>query len=290
VHLKPFDYCAPDSLGEAMGLLAQPAGRPTPLAGGTDLLLQLKENQRQSGALMSLKNVPELHELNLSGQRWRIGAAVTVSRLGATALPQSNPCIADAIRQMATLQIRNRATIGGNLCTAAACADFPPVLLINDAVAHLASAGTTRDVPLGQFFTGLRQVDLRPDELLVGISLRSTNRGSAYFKFGVRNAANIAITGVACCLELDGETVAAMKLSSTAACPRATLIHPAAEAAIGQPATDATWRRVAELVREHLEPISDLRGSAKYRLHLAEVGTVKALNLAAERFREAARA
>jgi len=290
VHLKPFEYSAPKDLAAALGLMADADNRPTPLAGGTDLLLQMKENQRKPGALMSLKHISELHDIEFSGETCRFGAGVTVSQLAATELPKANPCIADAIRQMATLQIRNRATIGGNLCTSAACADFPPVLLLNDAILHLASSQGMRDVPIDRFFTGLRKVDRREDELLVAVTYRRKNPGSAYLKFGVRQAANISITGVACCLELEGDTVKNLRVTTTAACPTSALIKPAAEAGIGQPATDETWRRVAAVVREHLSPISDLRGSAEFRLKLAEVGTVRVLAQAAERFKGAAHA
>lgn len=285
MHLKPFEYLAPKCLPDALALLAGDSALE-PLAGGTDLVVLMKEGRIAPKQVMSLKYLGELKGISSDqpNNTCTFGASTTVSELGASQLAIDNPCLADAVRQMATPQIRNRATIGGNLCTSAACADFPPVLLVNDAVLHLQSAQGKRDVPIGEFFTGLRKVDLRDSELLTAITCRLKNRGSAYLKFGLRQAANISIVGIAVALELDNNTVSSIKVSTTAACPKSTLFEGISEVAVGEPAHHATWDKVAEVVKAQLTPISDIRGSADYRLVLAEVGCVRVLELAVKRF------
>lgn len=282
MHLKPFEYLVPRGLDEALAMLSvEPP--PLPLAGGTDLVVQMKEGKLEPRALISLRHLDELRVSEGNGEAYRLGAGLTVSALGKLGLASENPCLGDAVRQMATPQIRNRATLGGNLCTSAACADFPPVLLVSNAEVELKSAAGTRRMKLAEFHTGLREVDRRADELLVSISCRKANPGSAYVKFGVRRAANIAVAGVACSLELDGDTVAQLQIATTAACPVCGLVEEAAQLALGRPAGEETWQVVAQAVRQQMSPISDLRGSAEYRLHLIEVGTLRALRLAYER-------
>jgi CO/xanthine dehydrogenase FAD-binding subunit len=289
MHLKPFEYLAPRGLDEALAMLgAKPP--PLPLAGGTDLIVLMKEGKLRPRALMSLRQVAELRLSNGDAETCRLGAGLTISALGGLELARSNPCIADAVRQMATPQIRNRATLGGNLCTSAACADFPPVLLVSEADVELQSAAGPRRMKLADFHTGLRQVDRRADELLVAVTCRRSNPGSAYVKFGVRRAANIAVAGVACALQLAGDEVKELRIATTAACPVCGLVEEAAQTALGQPATEETWRIVAQAVRQQMAPISDLRGSAEYRLHLIEVGTLRALRLAHQRLLEVSHA
>lgn len=285
MHLKPFEYLAPRGLDEALAMLGcdQP---PLPLAGGTDLIVLMKEGKLKPRALMSLRYIAELRTSNGSDETCRLGAGLTISALGGLDLARSNPCVADAVRQMATPQIRNRATLGGNLCTSAACADFPPVLLVSNAEVELQSATGPRRMKLAEFHTGLRQVDRRTNELLVAVSCRRSNPGSAYIKFGVRRAANIAVAGVACALETDGDKVTQLRIATTAACPVCGLVEEAAQLALGRPAAEETWHSVAAAVRQQMSPISDLRGSAEYRLHLIEVGTMRALSLAHKRLRE----
>jgi len=289
VHLKPFEYLAPRGLDEALALLSREQP-PLPLAGGTDLILLMKEGKLKPRALMSLRHLQALHVCNGGDDNCKLGAGLTISALSQQDVVRTNPCLADAVRQMATPQIRNRATLGGNLCTSAACADFPPVLLVSDSEVELRSASGPRKMKLAEFHKGLRQVDRRADELLMAVTCRRSNPGSAYVKFGVRRAANIAVAGVACALETDGEAVTQLRIATTAACPVCGLVEDAAQQALGRPAHEETWQLVAGAVRKQMAPISDLRGSAEYRLHLIEVGTMRALRLAHQRLAESAHA
>ncbi|MFQ5607833.1 MAG: FAD binding domain-containing protein [Candidatus Zixiibacteriota bacterium] len=288
MYLPHFEYLRPSSLRDSLAALAEPDANIRPLAGGTDLLLALKEGQPAPAALLSLRDIPELHNCEHDGSIDRVGAGLTVAELASDALNKDNPAFGDLRRAFASAPIRNRATIGGNICNAAACADLPPVLLVSDAQLTIACAESVRTLSLEQFITGPRETALQRNELLVSISFRRANPGTAYIKFGLRQAVNIAIVGVACALELRDGAVSDLRVAVTAASP-APILHNAT-AAKGEKPSQALWRTVAETVAAKLAPISDIRGSAEYRLRLARVGTVRGLERACERLREASHA
>jgi carbon-monoxide dehydrogenase medium subunit len=278
-------YHVPVTLAEALELLGN-GGNLLPLAGGTDLVVLMKDGKLNPDGLMSLRKIEELRHFKQENGTCTFGAGTTVSGIGRSSLARTNPSIRDAVKSMATPQIRNRATVGGNLCTAAACADFPPVLLINDAVLTLESAAGKRELSVTDFITGARKTDLRPGELMTKVSLRRVNPGTSYIKFGIRRAANISVVAVACSLELDGDAVSRVTLASVAASPRPVLIESPDEV-IGRPADRETFEILAEMVREKLRPISDLRSGVEHRLHLGRIGAVRALETARDRLSEA---
>ena len=275
MYLPQFEYVRPGALDEALALLAEPDKRIRPLAGGTDLLLSLKEGKSHPEALLSLRDIPELHTHEYNDTTVHAGAAISVADLAADDLVRENPIFGDLRRVFASAPIRNRATIGGNICNAAACADLPPVLFVNDAQLTIANVDGQRTIPLERFTTGPRQTELAPGELLVSLSFRRRNPGSVYIKFGPRQAVNIAIVGVACALEVADKIVSRALVSVTAASP--VPVFHIAESAVGQAPSQELWQSIAEEVADKLAPISDIRGSAEYRTHLAKVGTTRGL-------------
>ncbi len=287
MYLPPFEYIEPGNLTEALQTLKDRGGEVRPLAGGTDLVVEMKEGRQRPQALLSLKNVLELQGIEEDEETLVIGAGTTISAVERLGVSKLNPSFGDAISGLGNLQIRNRATIGGNVCTATACADFPPVLLINDATVRIAGTKGPREVPLAGFFTGPRQTGLGDDELLVSITCRRKNPGSAYLKYGPRKAMNIAIVGVACGLELEGGTISNLKAAVTAASPTPVLVEEVTERAHGEKPGPGLWTALADIVAASLSPISDLRASAEYRLHLARTGTVRGLETATRRLRAA---
>jgi carbon-monoxide dehydrogenase medium subunit len=280
MHLPPFEYITPQSLPETLSILQEKKGNSLPIAGGTDVLVLMKKGNLHPQYLVSLKDLSELHSITLEKQRCIIGSCVTVSQIEDSGLYPVNAAVRDLVNQMATPQIRNRATIGGNLCTAAACADFPPVLLVNDATVILSRKTATREVPLQTFFTGPRETIREKDELMVSISLRKSNPGSAYLKFGNRKAGNIPIVGVACSLLLENGRIKELKVAVTAAAPTPVLVEEAQGVAVSQKPESATWDAVVATIPRALSPISDLRGSAEYRIHLVKIATRRALQKA----------
>ncbi len=275
MYIPPLEYTAPETIADALKALAHTKGA-VPLAGGTDLVVMMKEGRAAPPGLVSLRRLDELKALTIENDTCTLGAGVTVSQIEKSQLSKVNPGFADMIRNMASPPIRNRATVGGNLCTAAACADIPPILMVNDAQVTIASATGERSIPLIDFFTGPRQTQLKSDELLVRVECRATNQGTSYIKFGPRKVVNIAIVGVACAMELDGANVSSLKIAVTAASPIPILLETDALQAGGIIANAELWERVAKLALQQLAPISDIRASAEYRLELAQVGVIRA--------------
>lgn len=281
--IPPFTYYSPLELKEVLEILASNTENVLPLAGGTDILVMMKEERINPGGLISLKNISELKNIKTVGNEIVIGSNTTVGEIERSNLFSDNPIFGDLIQQMATRQIRNRATIGGNLCTAAACADFPPVLLVNDAKVVLLNRLGTRQMSLAEFITGPRQTALEKDELLFSIICKKKNPGSAYIKFGVRESANISIVGIACSMEIEDGKISEISVASTAASPIPLIIDSIRDVTIGKKPQKETWEAAADKVAIALDPISDIRGSMNYRIHLAKVGTVRALDKAYHR-------
>jgi|Deesub1362B_J571_1020462.scaffolds.fasta_scaffold02496_2 carbon-monoxide dehydrogenase medium subunit len=285
MYLPNFEYFAPASLEEALHLLYRHREALRPLAGGTDLLISMKNREQVPWGLMSLRRIPELHRMEADSEWVEVGAAVTVTELEESGLVSRNSAFLDLFEGMASPQVRNRATIGGNLCTAAACADFPPVLLINEATVRLRSVEGEREMRLSQFLVGPRQTARTPVELLVSVRFRRANRGSAYVKFGVREAVNIAIVGVAGALHPGGDSSCRVCLASTAASPVPVLFEKELRTDCSPAEARNQWQQIAEEFSHQHQPISDVRGSAEYRLHLIQTGVVRALKRARRRLR-----
>ncbi len=282
--IPPFHYYAPSGMSEALDILDKEQNNALPLGGGTDILVMIKEGAIRPKGLLSLKKLEPLKEVKKREDGTiEIGAGMTVSAIQQLGIAKHNPCFADLIHEMATLQVRNRATIGGNLCTAAACADFPPVLFINDAAILLKSKEKERLVPIGEFFTGPRRNVRLHNELLVSIHMKEKNPGTAYIKFGVRNAVKISIVGIAVALSVDNNKITDIKVATTAASPTPFLVEEVSQHLTGAAPNRAAWEKAGTIVSDALLPISDLRGSAEYRRNLGRVGTVQALETAYER-------
>jgi len=282
--IPPYHYYAPTSLEEALDLLVETSEERLPLSGGTDLLVMMKEGRLSPAGLVSLKRISQLKGITRDAETLTIGAGSTVGEIERNGLAADNPAFADLITHMATRQIRNRATIGGNLCTAAACADFPPVLLVNEATVVLKNKRGEQQTAISEFFTGPRRTLRQADQLLTSVTCKRYNPGSAYIKFGVREAANISIVGIACSMTVTKGKISQLIVSSTAASPIPLLVPGATDVALGKEPNSETWAAAADEVVKALSPISDIRGSLDYRLHLAREGTIRALTLAFERW------
>jgi len=272
-------YHAPTSLSEAMALLLEaPAARI--LAGGTDLIVMMKEGRAAPPRLVSLRRIERLHRVELEGAGVTIGSAATIGDIHRSGLLDGHAAFADMVPLMATPQIRNRATIGGNLCTAAACADTPPVLLVADAETEIEGPSGQRAVPLSRFFVGVRRTCLQPGEILGSVRIPRVMPASAYVKFGVRGAGNVAQVGVAAAVTLDGERVNDLRVAFTAAAPTPVLLDAEELGFTSAVPSRDLIEAVAEAASERARPISDLRGSAGYRRHLVGVGVRRALRRA----------
>ncbi|MCL4303325.1 MAG: FAD binding domain-containing protein [Anaerolineae bacterium] len=283
--MNRFDYLAPMSLTEALALLSD---RPEalPLAGGTDLLVQIKEHRRPVEAVLSLKRVPEVHQLSLNGTL-AFGSAVPLAQIvAAQQIRQNYTALADGAALIGSVQIRSVATVGGNLCNASPSADTAPPLLVLKAQAVIVTAEGERTVPLAEFFRGPGRTALQPGELLKEIAVPQppVRSGSCYLRHTPRAAMDIAVVGVAAAISLDDEgviTEARLVLGAVAPTP---IRAAAAEALLpGQRLTGELLAEVGHVAAQEASPIDDLRASAEYRRHVVNVLTQRALGQALAR-------
>ena len=279
VYISDFHYHRPESLGEACRLLeTSPNGAL--VAGGTDLLVELKQGKRSHQDVISLTRIPELRAIDVQEQILRIGAAVTHNQIMHSSLVREH-CFAlsEATESIATEQIRNTATVGGNLCTAASCADTAPILIALAAEVELATSRGQRTLPLAEFFVDHRKTVLETGEILRSIR-----------KFGVRGAANIAVASVAVWVRVVGDRVQDARFVMGAVAPTPAVSPRAVEVIRGQPIAELEEgrplsQRVGQAVAEDAEPIDDIRGSAGFRREIIAILARRALGVALGRAR-----
>jgi carbon-monoxide dehydrogenase medium subunit len=277
--MRRFEYLAPRSLEEALHMLSL---RPeaVPLAGGTDLLVQVKEGQRRVEALLSLKRVPEVHRYTCNGQL-ALGAAVTVGQIAADPQVERHyTALALGAGLIGSVQIRNVATVGGNLCNAAPSADTAPPLLVLGAQAVIAGPQGERTLPL-ESFLGPGQTVLQRGELLKEIIVPGPAEcsGSFYLRHTPRARMDIAVVGVAAAITLgDGDVIVEARLALGAVAP-VPLRALRAEALLpGHVLDDELLRAAGAAAAQEAQPIDDLRASAEYRRYLVDVLTRRSLH------------
>lgn len=283
------DVLRPRSLEEALAQKAERA-EAEPIAGGTDLMVELNSGLRRPSAMIDLSHVPELREWGKEDGAFLLGAGVTYSRI--LEGPAELELLAQASRTVGSPQIRNRGTVGGNLGTASPAGDALPVLAVHEADIVLASALGTRMLPWDRFLTGPKQTAIRPDELIVGARWPNRRHVGSFSKVGTRNAMVIAVASLALLLDEDRREVRAALGSVGPTVLRA----PEAEAFAGQALRDAgVWDDPAAvpaaavfegfgaLVAAAARPIDDVRGTAAYRRHACRVLGTRALRWLVER-------
>lgn len=290
--MKAFDYVAPTSVKEAVSWLASKGDRARVLAGGTDLIVQLREGRRACDLVVDVKNIRQLHELSYHADRGLIlGAAVPCWRIGEhTEIARIYPGLIDAVTLVGGVQIQGRATVGGNLCNGSPAADTIPPLIVYEGVCVIAGPGGTREVPVEKFCTGPGRTVLETGELLLGARLPppAPHSAGAYLRFIPRNEMDIAVVGVGAAVTFDeGQTrCVAARVALAAVAPTPLLV-----AEVGTALTEGAWSetlldRAAALAQAAARPISDLRGTAEYRRHLVGVLTRRVLRTAVERAKE----
>jgi carbon-monoxide dehydrogenase medium subunit len=293
--LKDFAYVAASSLGEAVGVLSTHGERAKVLAGGTDLLVHLRETPLEADVVLDVKRIPELGELRFDGGRGLVlGAAVPCWRLyDAPDIVNAYPALTDAARIVGGWQIQSRATVGGNLCNASPAADTVPPLIVERAVARIAGPSGERRVPVVEFCTAPRKTVLARGEMLIALEFPPPveRSGSRYLRFIPRNEMDIAVVGAAAHLTLDpaSRSIAEARIALAAVAPTPVFASEASAWLAGKPATEESFVRAGELAKKAAVPISDLRGPAEYRLHLVGVLVRRALAGALDRARGGSR-
>lgn len=286
--MKRFDYLAPTSLEEAIEILHENP-ETLPLAGGTDLLVQIKERHRPVSAVMSLKRIQEVHEYANNG-KLTIGSAVKVGRIASDPrVQQKFTALAAGAGLIGSVQIQNMATVGGNICNASPSADTAPPLLVLDAQLLIASTQGERTLPLADFFLGPGKTALHPGELLKTIMLPhpKTRSGSFYYRHTPRARMDIAVVGSAAMLVLDkGGKISEARIALGAVAPTPIRAFEAETVVIGETPSEKLFARAASAAMAAAAPIDDLRASAEYRRHLVNIFTQRALRQALIRAKE----
>jgi CO/xanthine dehydrogenase FAD-binding subunit len=251
------EVLTPRSLGEALRMKSE---RPdvVPLAGGTDLMVELNFDRRRPEAILNLAEVEELRGWSRENGTVRLGAGLTYTEAMEEPLRSLLPALAEASRTVGSPQIRNRGTIGGNLGTASPAGDALPPLLVEDAEVEVASVGGTRRLALDEFLVGPKRNALAREELIVGVHLRPSGAAQTFMKVGPRNAMVIAVCSLAVAVDPErGEVRAAFGSAG----PVPGLVRAPLADADGFPA----------LVASAASPIDDVRGTAAYRRHALRV-------------------
>ena len=289
--MRPIEYVAPTTVDEAVAALAEKGEAARPLAGGTDILVQLRGGRRAVDRIVDVKRIPELNELSFDAQNGlRVGAAVPCHRIYEDdAIAEAYPGIMDAATLIGGIQIQGRASLGGNLCNAAPSGDSIPALIAHHAVAEVAGPGGRRDVPVEDFCTAPGRTVLAPGEFLVALRMPTppANFGASYLRFIPRNEMDIAVAGAGASVVMDGGTVTACRVALASVAPTPVLAEEAGAALVGKEPTDEVLAEAAEAARAAAKPISDMRGTAEYRTHLVGVLTTRALRNAIQRAKEA---
>ncbi|MEM7323964.1 MAG: FAD binding domain-containing protein [Actinomycetota bacterium] len=282
-------YAAPTEVTEAVRLLAADGGARV-LAGGTDLLVQMRTGGRRPPVFVDIKRIPRAATLTVDADGARVGAAVPAAEIFEHAeFRRRWPGLAEATDLIGSTQIQGRATLAGNLCNASPAADSVPALIACGAAAVVAGPDGERHVPVEAFTTGPGRTVLGASELLVEIEVPNPapRSADAYLRLIPRTEMDIAVVGAGVQLALsdDGETIAAARVARGAVAPPALLVTAAADARVGSRADDAALERAGAAASAAADPISDRRGTVEYRERIAAVLTRRAARIAYERAR-----
>lgn len=284
--MRRFELALPESLDDCLRLLAQRGPETKLLAGGTDLLPQMKNSVVMPKRVIDLSGVARVKILECDAKGLRIGAAVPARQVEQDPRVRNGyAAVAESAALLGSVQVRNLATVGGNICNAAPSADMAPPLIALEAQAVIAGPKGERRVPLSDFFTGVRKTVVGPDELLVEIFVPAPgpHSGGCYIRHTPRRELDIAVVGIASQVTMANGVCAKARISLAAVAPtpvRAT----AAEAALeGKPITPELIERAADLAGQAAKPISDQRGSADFRRHLVRILTRRTLTTALAR-------
>lgn len=287
--MQAFAYIPTTSLDEAVAVLTREGDAARILCGGTDLLVQMREGRRRVGTIVDIKRIPEVNELTFDAQNGlRIGAAVPCYRIyGDAGIAAAYPGLIDAVTVIGGVQIQGRASLGGNLCNASPAADSIPALIVHNASVVIFGSNGQRQVPVESFCTAPGRTILQPTEMLVALQVPApTPRfGAAYLRFIPRNEMDIAVVGAGASVVLDESktTIVAARIALGAVAPIPLLVTAAGDYLVGRQISSDAIAEAARIAQSAATPITDMRGSAEQRRHLAAVLTRRALVRAIER-------
>jgi len=284
--VRRFELDVPETLEDCLHLLATRGPDTKLLAGGTDLLPQMKNGVLTPKRVIDLSGIPRVKVLESDAKGLRIGAAVPARQVEKDArVREGYASVAEGAALLGSVQVRNLATIGGNLCNAAPSADMAPPLLALEAVAVIAGPKGERRVPLTDFFTGVRKTVLGPDEILVELVAPApgARSGGSYMRHTPRRELDIAVVGVASQVTLSNGVCSKARIALAAVAPTPVRATSAEATLEGKALTPQLIAQAADLAAQSAKPISDQRGSADFRRHLVRVLTRRTLTTALAR-------
>ena len=292
--MSNLSYHAPSTLADVLRLLGMQgdAARSRPLAGGSDLIVQMRSGRVQPGAVVDLKRVPELVGIARDGLGWRIGAATPCAQIGEHAELRADwPGIVEAATLIGSKQVQGRSSLGGNLCNGSPAADSVPALIAAGAVAVIAWADAsgamqTREQAVESVPAGPGRTTLAPGEVVLAFKLpaRGERAADAYLRLIPRSEMDIAVVGCAVSLQLGADArIAAARVALGAVAPTVLLVPAAADAIIGSTLDAVAIAKLEAAARAACRPIDDKRGTARYRIHVAGVLARRAAQTALDR-------
>lgn len=280
-------YEAPETIEGAVKLLAGGGPRGRVLAGGTDLLVQLRAGIIAPELVVDIKRIDETREIREEGGRLVIGAAVTGAELGEHAAAKAMwPGVVEATELIGSTQIQGRASLAGNLCNASPAADTVPALVAAAATCRIAGPSGERRVPVEEVCTGPGQLSLDDGEFVVAFEFpeRQPRSADAYLRFIPRTEMDIAVVGAGVNLSFDDNgRCAAARVALGAVAPTVILVEEAGRALVGTECDDAALQKMAAAASAACRPIDDKRGTVEYRIKVAGVLATRAAKIAAQR-------
>jgi CO/xanthine dehydrogenase FAD-binding subunit len=283
--LPKFDFHEPVTIGEACQVMAEHGVKAKLIAGGTDLMVNMKKKLVTPEHVVSIARLEELKTTEKAGAVFKIGACVTVSDLAASKkVNETLGALGAGARALGSPLIRNLATIGGNLGTARPAADLPPSLMAYGSKVVLSKDGGTREVLLDDFFTGPGLTEIQPNEILseIHVNIPPAGAGAGYMNLGVRKAQDCNLVNVGSYLELDsdGQTIKSARVVMGCVGPTHLRAPSAEKVLIGETASEALFKKAGEAAAGDASPIDDFRGCAAYKRDMVGVLTVRTLGLA----------
>ncbi len=283
-----FKYFAPKTVSEAASILNRYGEEVRILAGGTDLLVKVKQRLIEPKYILNVKGIEELRFIEDRSGEIGVGAATKLSELvGSEIIKEKLPVLHEAAEAVGSVQIRNMGTIGGNLCNASPASDLaPPLLVLNTSVKAYSSSGE-RVISLEKFFLGPGETVLKPNELLVEIKIPCPPEGTGMsFLKVARTSMDLAKANVAVAIKLKGNTVEQCRIAMGSVAPTPIRLFQTEKILLGSEFTDGKIERAVQTASEEIKPITDIRSTAEYRREVSKVLVRRALKKAYERVKE----
>ena len=286
--MNNFEMIRPTTLEEAIANLAAGGEKMMPIAGGTDLIVKMKDHLLEPSTLVDLSLIKELQGITVEGDRLRIGGAVTLTEITESKPVQANGfCLAQGASEVGSTQIRNRATIGGNIGNASPAADTVPALVALGASAQVVGKDGVREIPVEELFVGPGQTVLQLTEIIASVAfpLPNENATDYYVKLGKRKAQAISVVNAAVYLELDEQRkkFTGVRIALGSVAPTVIRAKEAEEWLVGKEVNAENIAAATSLIEKTIKPISDVRSSAEYRKQVSKKLVYKAIYEALER-------